>query len=440
MNARAVDPLRALRVRLTAWYTATFVVLITLLGAGLFVSIRRQITSQLDESLQAAAQELVRAARTREMEARTARGTVVDAVEELRIPDRTLYLMEPSGAPVIPREADEWLRGIARTAALGAPVATNRYTGHDRRLRVYAERFTLASGAPMVAVAIADEVELEDRYAALIAAFGGAAVIALLLTAAGGWIVARKATQPAEESMARMRQFMADAAHELRTPITVLRSRAEVTLQAPRESRAYQSTLEAIDDEARRLGSIVDDLLTLARADSGERRIERRRDYLDDIALDAATAARALADARKVGLHVDEFEEAPVEGDRQLLRQMAMILLDNAIKFTPSGGEVRLRVGPVDGRPTLEVRDNGVGIAPADLPRIFDRFFRGDPSRTRSGSGDNGQAGNGAGLGLSIARWIADEHGGTISVDSTVGSGSTFRVTLPAPASEVSLP
>ena len=281
----------------------------------------------------------------------------------------------------------------------------------------------------MVAVATADEIELEDRYASLIAAFGAAAAVALLLVAAGGWFLVRKSTRPVEESMDRMRRFMADAAHELRTPITVLRSRADVTLQRPREPAELIASLRAMDAESRRLGRIVDDLMTLARADAGERVIERRRVSLDDIALDAADAARAMADAKGVAMQMSEFDEAWVDGEPVSLRQLLMILLDNAVKFTPAGGTVTLAVGVRSGHPTLEVKDTGAGISAADRPQIFDRFYRGDPARTR-GAESSDQTG-GAGLGLSIATWIADVHGAVIEVESDPESGATFTVRFP---------
>jgi signal transduction histidine kinase len=163
----------------------------------------------------------------------------------------------------------------------------------------------------------------------------------------------------------------------------------------------------------------VENLLLLARADSGELPLRRERIYLDDVALDAAHAARALAQRKGVELSVTEFEEAPVMGDRTLVRQLIIILLDNAVKFTPAGGSVTMRVVAGDGRPTLEVSDTGAGISQEHLPHVFERFFRGDPARARS---------DGAGLGLAIARWIADEHGAEISIMSEPGKGAKVIV------------
>ncbi|HEU4643010.1 MAG TPA: hypothetical protein VFS44_11195, partial [Gemmatimonadaceae bacterium] len=171
----ALRPLGRLRRDLTLWYVATFCAILALLGGGLFVSIRRQISAQLDGSLRDATTELERAARIREMEARTAHGQVVDAVDELHIPDRALYLLDPAGHPVKPERADAWIRAAAREAAGAGRVDEDHEVPGERALRLHAERFTLESGAPMVAAAVADKVELEDRYASLIVAFGIAA-------------------------------------------------------------------------------------------------------------------------------------------------------------------------------------------------------------------------------------------------------------------------
>ena len=421
-------PLVRLRLGLTAWYLATFGAILILLGGGLFVVISRQFARQLDDSLHDATIELVRAARIREMESKTARGQVVDAVEELHIPDRSLYLFDAMGRPVTPASAPAWIVTAAGEAARDGRAQREQDPRRGNTLRLDAERFTLASGAPMVAVAVADKVELEDRYATLIATFGAAAAAALLLVVAGGWFLVPKSTAPVEQSIAHMRRFMADAAHELRTPLTILRSRAEVALQQPRPAVEYEEALRGIESEAKRLGTLVEDLLILARADAGERPIARERVYLDDLTLDAAGTARVVAQAKGVSLDVEEFDEALVVGDPTLLRQLVMILLDNAVKFTDRGGRVRVRVGAPNDKPLLVVEDTGVGITPEQLPHVFERFYRGDPARSRA----NGNGADGAGLGLSIAKWIADAHGAEIALAAAPGQGTRVSIRFAA--------
>ena len=417
------QPLAQLRRRLTWWYAATLSLILLLLGSGLYVVIHSQLTHQLDKSLRDATNELVRAARIREQEAASAQGAVVDAVEELHIPDRTLYLLDSAGAPIKPATASAWIRAAAQRAARGDVVNDEIDARHEHTLSLHAERFQLKSGQTLVAIAVADQVELTDRYAALIAAFGGAALAAIVLVAAGGYFLVQKSTAPAERSMEYTRRFMADAAHELRTPIAVLRTKAAVALQEERSVESYVASLRGMGHEAQRLGRVVDDLLMLARADAGERTVERARFFLDDVVLDATLSMRTLAQAAGVTLLVDRFEESPVVGDAALVRELIVVLLDNAVKFTPNGGSVRVAVLPLP-EPTLTIEDTGRGIPTEQMPHVFERFYRGDVSRPREG---------GAGLGLAIAQWIATVHDArlTLTSDPSAANGTKATVSFP---------
>jgi signal transduction histidine kinase len=293
---------------------------------------------------------------------------------------------------------------------------------HDRELRLYAERFSGTHGTPYVAAALADRVELEDQYASLVEAFAAAALAALLLASAGSYVLVRKSTAPIERSMQQMRRFMADAAHELRTPITILRTRAEVASAEAREPARDRATLEAIEREAARLGAIAGDLLTLARADAGEWPVAREPLYLDDAAAAAVDSVQALARSKGVTLDVGAFEEAPIIGDPALVRQLLLAVLDNAIKYTPSGGHVRLDVSAQNGVAVAAVTDTGVGIPADALALVFDRFYRAEPARRQV---------EGAGLGLAIARWIAQAHGARIELTSTLGQGTSVTIKFP---------
>ena len=417
-----------LRLRLTIWYVATFGLIIVLLGAGLFVVISHQISQQLDDSLRNAALELVGAARIRELEQTSVpRARLIDAVDELTIPDRVLYLVDLNGNPIKPVKIDPWISQAAKDAGRLGQITVQSSGDDDRTLRLHAIRFKLASGQHLVAVAVADQEELEDKYADLIAAFVAFAFVALFLVAAGGFILVRKTTAPIERSIVFMRRFMADAAHELRTPITILRTRAEVALQQPRDAENYVSALRGVEAEARRLGGIVDSLLVLARADAGERQIDKERIFLDDVAIDAAGAAQVVARQKNVEIVVDDFEEAPIYGDSTLIRQLVMIVLDNSVKFTDPGGEVRVSVSMQKGAPTFAVEDTGIGIKQEEVSLVFQRFFRGENARSRT---------EGAGLGLSIASWIAREHDATISVQSEAGKGTRVVVAFPPSTSQ----
>jgi signal transduction histidine kinase len=420
----ALQPLSALRRRLTLWYTGTFGGILLLLGTGLFWVIHSQVSQRLDASLADATKALRRAAEIRELESAKARGDVVDAVDELHIPDRSLYLFDGAGNPLKPAVVEPWVAAAARRAVQRGAVDEDFDT--PRELRLHGERFRVGSGTPYVAVVVGDRGELEEEYASLLGAFGVGALLAVVLVAAGGTVLVRLSTAPVEEAMEHMRRFMADAAHELRTPVTVLRTRAEVTLQQRRDPDEYERALQSIAREAERLAALVGDLLLLARADAGERLLRRERLFLDDIALDAAGAARVMAEPRAVSIEVGDVSEAPIEGDRQLVRQLLMIVLDNAVKFTPSGGRVRLSVATQNGHSVAVIDDTGSGIPPEQLPHVFERFFRGDPARGRA---------EGAGLGLSIARWIAQAHDADIGVDSEVGRGTTVTIRFPSSVS-----
>ena len=432
----APGSLAALRRRLTAWYALTFLAVLALLGIAVFAVITRQFDRELDASLAADGHELARVASSRA----TAGDSTLsyDPSRDLRIPGRELVVVDSNGRSLATsRNVPAWIADFARQTWRRATPLNMQHQTESRILRAYAEPIRTARTAA-VAVAVADEVELEDRYTPLIVGFAGASLVAFFLVAAGGWVIARQAAEPIERAIENMRRFMADAAHELRTPVTAIRSRAEVAVQRSRSSEEYVRALAAIEAESTRLGRIVEDLLTLARADARERPIEPRRIFLDDVALDAADAARSMADRKGVQMEVGEFEETPVLGDASLLRQLVMILLDNAIKFTPSGGRVRVDVQRVGPSASLIVSDSGIGINGDQLPHIFERFYRGDASRTReTGRGEEGRS-DGVGLGLSIARWIVDEHKGSIAVESHLAKGTRIAVTVPADSNGLS--
>ena len=419
-----MKPLTRLRLKLTLWYAGVLTLILLVLGFGLFHAVRRQIARQLDLSLEAAAHSLEQAARVREVERAQARGPVADAVEELHIPDRTLYFFDSSGDAIIPAGVPTPVGAVARRAALEGTVNVTMDGPGDHDTRVHAERFLGGSGTRYVALVTADRYELEDQYASLIESLAAAALGALVLVAAGGWFLVRQSTAPIERSMDRMRRFMADAAHELRTPVTILRTRADLALDQPRDPERDTALLQAVAREAGRVGAIVGDLLTLARADAGERPLARERVFLDDLAADTVNDLRPLAEQRGVTVAVGAFEECAVRGDPVPLRQLLRILLDNAIKFTPAGGRVRIDACVEDGIRTVRVVDTGIGIPADQLPHVFERFYRGERSR-RDGVKDEG-----AGLGLAIARWIVDAHEAKIDISSN-GGGTEVVVRFP---------
>ena len=239
-----------------------------------------------------------------------------------------------------------------------------------------------------------------------------------------------------DQSFERQRRFVADASHELRTPVAILFGEADVTLaQANRTPEEYRESLSILRGEARRLKHIVEDLFTLARADAGQHPLMFTDFYLDELVTECSRNVRTLAGAKQIALHCNAPKEILIHADEGLLRRMIMNLLDNAIKYTPSGGSVTIRGGEQDSEYSVSIRDTGPGIPSELQPRIFERFFRADKVRSRSES-DRG----GAGLGLSISQWIAETHGGRIELSQSDQSGSTFTVFFPAAAVRLLIP
>jgi heavy metal sensor kinase len=228
-----------------------------------------------------------------------------------------------------------------------------------------------------------------------------------------------------EKSFHQVKRFTADASHELKTPLTILRGEVEVGLKKKRGLKEYQSILASNLEEINRMSRIVEDLLTLSRADMGELIMEREEIELSALAREVWEDLQLLAKKKRVQLKFVDNGFTRVEGDPLFLRQLILNLTENGLKYTRAGGEVAVRVkgDREQGMVRLLVTDTGVGIPQKDLKRIFDRFYRVDGARSRETGG--------TGLGLSICQWIAQAHEGRIAVESKVGTGSTFTVTLP---------
>jgi len=228
-----------------------------------------------------------------------------------------------------------------------------------------------------------------------------------------------------EAAFKQMKQFTADASHDLRTPIALIRTRAEIALRKPRTDEQYREALSEILSETERLSGLIENLMLLARTDSGTEGLKFSKIDLCAVAREAAAQGKTLADSRNIEWS-QTFPESSlwIGGDADALRRLLLVLIDNAVKYTPEHGDVGIRVGQLDGKAYVEVSDSGIGIAETDLPHIFDRFYRADSARSR----DSG----GFGLGLSIGDWIAKAHHGGITVNSVVGKGSCFQVWLPS--------
>jgi heavy metal sensor kinase len=228
-----------------------------------------------------------------------------------------------------------------------------------------------------------------------------------------------------ETSFKEQQRFIADASHELRTPLAVLRGETEVALNKPRTVPEYQESLSLINAEAERLSRIVEDLFMLARQPiDAPLTLQRDPLSLNDTVKDCVRAAQVLAIRKGIELKSESDAVSIVlHGDDELLKRMILNLLDNAVKYTPAGGEISVDLGRQNGNAWVSVRDTGIGISRADQAQVFDRFFRVDKARSRVLGG--------AGLGLSIVAWIVESHRGKITLESNPGQGSLFTVELP---------
>jgi signal transduction histidine kinase len=280
------------------------------------------------------------------------------------------------------------------------------------------------SKAPGVLQAAISEQQYRHSLQWLLAVLLGVSLLGLLAAAAISALLARRALGPIQRALRRQRDFVADAAHELRTPLAIQRTAMELGLAAD-AGPEQQGTLEQVLRQNVHLTRLVDHLSLLARADSGALTLERAPIDLARLASETAGGVAILAEERGVRLGVEAPQETRVLGDAGRLRQVLLILLDNALKYTPDGGHITVRVARAGGQARLEVRDSGPGIVPADLPHLFERFYRADKAR-RSG---------GTGLGLAIGRWIAEAHGGHIAAANAPEGGALFTVTLPLAAS-----
>jgi two-component system sensor histidine kinase CiaH len=316
---------------------------------------------------------------------------------------------------------------VAAARATGTDLRTATVGTNDVPVRILTEAITARQGQVVTVQVVQDRsTEVRTLQAMLVVLLIGGAVVVLVAFGFGA-IYARRALVPIRESLAnqrsalrRQRDFAADASHELRTPLTVVRSSVEY-LQRHQDEPVSQvgSALDDIDAEVRHMTAMVEDLLLLARSDSGAVALDRLPVDLGDVAADGAAALAKPAAAAGVTIEVDP-QPAVVTGDPARLRQLVMILVDNAIRHTPAGGHVAVAVRADPMGATLTVDDDGPGIREEDLPHVFERFYRAP-----------GAPGGGTGLGLAIAHWIVERHGGRIAVANRPTGGAAFAVRLP---------
>lgn len=417
------------RWRLALWYAAAFTVLLVALGVSAYFVMARQLDREIDDSLERALFELssgpVRIDPPRDDDIHVWGGPPPGAGSKLST-DVFFFVIAPDTELLTnPREFDAASLPLDRLIqAPGEPARSTEFSAEGERYRVLGLGDFVTSDGEQVTLVVGRSLNSRDyqlRLLATVLGLGGLGGI--VLATAGGFWLAGRALVPIRESLDTQRRFVSDASHELRTPIAVMKANAELLLRHPDQTvEANIDQVAAINEESDHLTRLVGDLLTLARADEQRIEVVTRRVDLRELLESLVRDMTALAEAKGVALHA-ELAPCAVDGDAQRLRQLATILLDNALKFTPPGGEVTVSSLRQGSRVEFAVRDTGPGIAASDLPRIFDRFFRVDQARAPQ---------TGTGLGLAIARWIAEAHGGRVTAASTPGEGATFTVRLPA--------
>jgi signal transduction histidine kinase len=238
-----------------------------------------------------------------------------------------------------------------------------------------------------------------------------------------GYFLAGRALIPIKNAWQKQQQFVSDASHELRTPLAVIQAKTEILFRSPSASiKDKIIDISTISNESRRLSKLVKNLLTLARSDSDQIEVKKDVFRLDRLLMEIMQQYEEIVAYQEKSLVLNAAEPVSFLGDRERIHQLIVILLDNAIKFTSEGGEIRLSCSQSHSSIMLQVEDSGIGIPEKDIPRIFDRFYQGDKSRTSA---------EGTGLGLSIAKWIIDKHFGKVKVTSSLGKGTMFDITFP---------
>jgi heavy metal sensor kinase len=449
----------SLRWRLTLWYAAALLAGLLVFAGWMWFAIRQYLATGADDRIARRQQGLYRAI---ESEVNEPISALLEELREfgLEIPEGELTAVRGRGGQDLLRPA-----GISEAVLWNAPqdvigdlwVGGVHYRASRTHLTMKGENYDLA---------VATSTLEADRFLAQVRLLLiGAAPMLALMAALGGYWMSRRALSPVDEwtsaarrisldnlgqrlavnktgdelerlgetwnemlgrldaSVQRMRQFTADASHELRTPISVIRTTAELALRRDREPADYRKALESIHLEAEWMTQLAEDLLLLARADAGTLKLRGEQVAVDDLAGSVATEVAPMAEVRGIGIRTRlGARNVQVTGDGRALHRLLTILMDNAVQHTPPEGKVEIETSSGDGRVAIAVRNTGEGIRSEDLPHIFERFYRGDPARTRQG---------GAGLGLAIARSIAQAHGAEIEVESAPGQGAVFSVRMP---------
>jgi heavy metal sensor kinase len=470
-KARTFDSVRA---RLTLYYVTALTAALLVVGGLIYALLARALYTRIDDNLQGLMQTVSNSLHNDLAEGQdvddAARSTAAELASRLQM----LSIYDVGGQLLAEEERDDDLRielPPAATIPAERPLLATVYEQRDDddRHRLAMQRLDIRpQGVSYIVVAGSSLEPTDEELEALREILIYVVPLALALAGLGGWFLAHRSLAPVvamaerarrigvedlsgrlpvvnpgdelgqlaatfnellarlEQSLTHQRQFMTDASHELRTPVTTARTAASVALQQPHRPEAeYRDALLIVEQQTARLSRVVEDMFMLARADAGNYPVQRDAMYLDEVVEDAVKAARVLASTKNVTIELDNIESAALDGDEHLIRRLIGNLLDNALRYSPAASTIRVALRREPGRYVIGVSDSGPGIPAESQPFIFERFYRVDRSRSRAAPD------GGAGLGLALARWIAKAHGGDVVLTSSSSSGSIFTAVLP---------
>lgn len=459
-----------LRLRLTLWYGSALAIVLVIFSIVLYAITARNLRNAVDQSLEETATTAVRSLEERGFLPLIDEEALLSQFPELARIDKFFQIFSPSGtitirSPNIKQHEVPLSRAALETTVKGQTIFESAKYPNEPPLRLISVPI-IYRGSLLYIVQVGTSMEsIEDTLRRFLVLLTIAVPIALAVSLAGGWFLAGRALRPVDAitlaaqriaagdlsqrltmsrapdeigrlattfndmigrldaSFRQIRQFTSDASHELRTPLTVMKGETELVLRRPRPLEDYQSVLESNLEEIDRMTHTVDELLFLSRADMGEVKMESLPVALESLVEDIHRQATLLGQDRHIEVVLGTVMPAVVQGDELRLRELLLNLVENAVKYSHGGGKVEIALLSDKHQAKLSVTDHGIGIAPEDQRRIFNRFFRTDNARAHTKKG--------TGLGLAICAWIAESHKGRVEVTSEPGQGSTFTVILP---------
>ena len=465
--------IETVRARLTLWYVSALGVILLLVSGLIYVLLARALYARIDDNLHGVMQIALTSLANDLAEGQDTEDAARSTAAELATPRQLVAIYDTGWRLLARRGPDDELAFTPPSSEMPAAeprlLTVREVEDADDRHRLALKQVTIPPSRTTYFVVVGQSLEAtDDELSSLRGILAYVVPIGLIVAGFGGWFLARQSLSPVvsmadrarqigaadltarlpvanprdelgrlaaafndllgrlEASIVRQRQFMADASHELRTPVATARTAAGVALQQPtRDEREYREALAIVEGQTVRLSRIVDDMFTLARADAGNYPVQQNAMYLDEVLDEVVRASRVMAAARGITIESSTVPSAAYTGDEELIRRLFGNLIDNAVRYAPERTAVRATLSRVQDGYSISITDQGPGIPSDAQPHIFERFYRGDTARQVARS-------DGAGLGLALARWIARVHGGDVRLAGSSPSGSAFIVELPA--------